>query len=236
MEEGELVNLYWNHGLSLYEIAGIYGAKSHEAIRYRNRAEATALAVSIKPKLEWSHDLAYVVGVCLGDGSVFRVRKQRRFEVQLHVDLAQKLFVQHFAEALSRIGLHPKIYIGNRLVRVRAISKDFYKWFKNLELADILKLPLELKLAFLRGFYESEGGLDIRKGGKLMYAYMDNSRLDLLNIIGEILSEFRFRYRIRTKTNGVKRLALLRGTNETKRFLNLIKPVVKVPEYYLAKR
>lgn len=99
---------------------------------------------TLKPDLSPSKDLTYILGVCLGDGSVFYVENNRSYLVELTV--IEKDFALSFKRALKRIGLNPSIsdagktVAGNDLYRVRAHSLVFYKWFNELSLDQIYEV------------------------------------------------------------------------------------------------
>lgn len=148
--------------------------------------------VNLSPSI----NLAYILGAVLGDGSVFRTAKGT-YLVQLG-NIRSEEFALSFAAALSAIGLSPWIYphkneYANTVYTVRACSKRFLEWYEKLTLKDFEHLlnSDELCLAFIRGFYESEGSCSVTRYHYNMRIY--NSNRDLLALVQRLLWKMGFR-------------------------------------------
>jgi len=149
-----------------------------------------------------SDDLAYIIGVLLGDGSVSSC-KDGHYTIQLSV--TSKKFALEFFSSLKRIGLNPHIAVfpppkpsrlrnGKVIIpkkkqyRVRAYSKKFVLWFKKLTFEEIERMLncKMLQAAFVRGIYESEGNIrkDSRGNRRIVIA---NTNLELLKLVQKIL-------------------------------------------------
>ncbi len=125
------------------------------------------------PDLRPSPTLAYVIGVVLGDGSVSKSGGS------YHISLTVKdfSFACSFSNALRTLGLNPfefqkigSIYNETGVYhKVEAKSKILYALLKeaksNLSSIEPYLKSDELKIAFLKGFYESEGSLSFRTDG-----------------------------------------------------------------------
>jgi len=195
------------------------------------------------PILEPSMDLAYILGVALGDGSVTDKGKYHR----ITLGVKDKPFAESFVRALNGIGLynccvhrHPSrdmwfVDIYNRALVKRVVEL-------RTRLGEFLETP-GLQLAFLRGFYESEGSYHKSKdkyGEETIKIY--NSNEDLLKFVGQLLRGLGFYFHFRTSTR-INRRGLLHliGREHTTyylvtgrraqvyRFLQEVKPCIKRP-------
>ena len=189
----------------------------------------------IKPNLQVSGTLAYIVAVLLGDGYL-RIRKYAdwfRYDVCLKVK--DKAFAESFARALEKIGLHPHIRCrkdsGQYLVT--ATSVEFFKWFKGLDYEDIKKIASEYPVDFLRGFFESEGSISKhRQGGKCYYqVVIGNTDKKLISLVREIIEKLGYRTSLHILNQGKYKpeyqLLVLGNVLEKAKFVNLIKPSIR---------
>ncbi len=120
--------------------------------------------------LKPSQELAYVIGVMLGDGYATKHRRPVKGYNNVEIGLAVKdrEFAEEFGECLSKVlGRQPKepIYknsINRYVVKVR--SKTLYELLRKPVNLDRLRKYIEhcegCMAAFLRGFFDSEGCVD----------------------------------------------------------------------------
>lgn len=110
------------------------------------------------PDLTPSEPLAYLMGVCLGDGHANGY--------QYIAQIADRPFADRIIKALEQIGLRPTIREipprnkRSRIMwRVVASSRPLAQWMTGLTIENIVNILVdpEHKRAFLCGFYESEG-------------------------------------------------------------------------------
>jgi len=248
-----LYSLYWDRGLSTYDIAEKLGLSQKTVLYWFDRFGIPRRAPSegrrlkgygtehlIKPRLEPSEELSYILGVCLGDGSVTRCGRQHVIELAA----VHREFVESFGKALEKIGLHPFIYIARRgggerrtLFGVRASSRMFYEWYKSLTLAkieQILSGNRAYVISFLRGFYESEGSYSKRREGKSRVRIVNADR-ELAELVARLIQSLGFRVSIRLNKDGRPNrkgsycIEVLGGEGERMRFLETIKPIIKAP-------
>jgi len=179
ISEGTLNKLYNKEKMSTLEIAKKYGCsqwviwslmrkynlKRRDANEYHKWKEPGNL---IKPILNHSPSISYIIGVILGDGWIY---KQKHF-YSICLETNDKLFCEKFKEVLQIIKLNPcLIKKTGKTWRTTATSKLFYNWFKSLKLKDIQNIATKYPTDFLRGFYESEGCLSINKDKRYGYEY-----------------------------------------------------------------
>ncbi len=164
--------------------------------------------------LKPSKELAYVIGVKLGDGYVIKSGRIKRYnnrvcdDVRIGLDVKDREFVEEFSRCLAKVlGSTPK------RPRYRKSTKRYTVEFGSETLYQLLKKPVDLDrlkkyiehcgncmAAFLRGFFDSEGSVDKRG-----YIYLFNTDLRLLAYVKHLLQ------RLGIETTG-PRLKTRRGT------------------------
>ncbi len=182
----KMIDWVWkNHGVRL--------SKSH--ISYWSRGLHSPYNGRYIPSIELlkpSEELAYVIGVKLGDG--YAVRSRRPVKGYSRALIGLKVKDREFAEEFSRcltkvLGRTPK-----RLRYVKS-TKRYVVEVKSETLYQLLRKPLDLDRlkkyiehcgncvgAFLRGFFDSEGS--VNKSG---YIYLSNTDLRLLEYVKHLL-------------------------------------------------
>uniref|UniRef100_A0A7C4XTN8 DOD-type homing endonuclease domain-containing protein n=1 Tax=Caldisericum exile TaxID=693075 RepID=A0A7C4XTN8_9BACT len=250
----ELEELYLNQKKSMADIAKEKGC-SQGGVEYllekykiprRNYKEAYKIVYRKKPELSQpklkidlkpSNNLAYILGVLLGDGWVIRQ------DYSMGLGVTKKEFAESFANALRAIGLNPNVYKqdkklfqkvspnANDIWMVRGRSKQFYEWYKGLNLEKIKEVIKGYEVDFIRGFYESEGSC--RLSGKRSEVAVHNTDRDLIIFISGLLTGLGFHYSI-TKTDrrnsnwkDLYHLNILGQKEEKFKFLKTINPVIK---------
>lgn len=203
----------------------------------KNSREKTLL----RPNLEMTENLAYIVGLLKGDGCV--TNNDRSYKIQLHS--IRKKIAMNLLSSLMQIGLNPFINeiiptngIGKKKqFRVTAHSKIFYEWYKKLTIEDLEKLldSQERIIGFLRGFYEAEGCITEFRTGVFSVS-MWNTDLELIRFVKRLTEKLRLHFNFNGpyKNNGLGGKAakpIYRVTtgakNEVSNFLKLVNPSVK---------
>jgi intein-encoded DNA endonuclease-like protein len=220
-------------GLTLTEISlrtGIPRSTIANWLYKRNKPRCLHNFRRISPNLKMTEDLAYVLGVLKGDGCAF-IRKDGNGEIVLTV--SQRKFADSFSKALLRIGLNPHIKEGKmkgwgkkQAFIVTAYSKTFVEWYKNLNLTIETFTMEKSVIAFIKGFYESEGNIYKPKRCRFPMLSMFNSNRNLVKLVQQLLSKIGIHSCLYRCRNGVYRLQVHRK-NDSLKFLTLIKPVIK---------
>lgn len=186
-----------------------------------------------------SPTLAYVIGVCQGDGTI--CKSGRHYVVQLGVK--DKCFAESFRVALSKIGLSPsRIYpyqpSGNRsrMYVVMASSKPLYEWFHNLAVDKIEEFleSKEMKEEYIRGLYESEGSFSVRGKHQWDLTICCSTNRKLLEFLQKVAEALGFSTKISKEMVSKLRgriiksfnLRLMGGTEMIKEFLRRIEPCI----------
>jgi intein-encoded DNA endonuclease-like protein len=138
--------------------------------------------------LEPSEELAYVIGVKVGDGYTYRVRSVRKGYNYVWIGLKarDREFVEGFGRCLAKVlgsrQIRPRYVKSSGRYVVEAESKTLYELLRKPVNLDRLRRYIEhcerCVSAFLRGFAYSEGNVD--KSG---YIYIYNTDLRLLTYI-----------------------------------------------------
>jgi hypothetical protein len=209
-------------------------------------SEKKAGKYNITANIMPSPTVSYILGVLAGDGYIYvGKRNEREHSVKAMVGLNVKdlPFAMTFAEKLREIGLHPNVatYIqtglgkGNTMYKVVAYSLQFTTWYKTLSLGDILYkyiLTDTDRMAFIRGFYESEGCYSIYKGYHTIR--MANTNPQLLGEVRQMLIKLNYKPSsiIWSENRGLPNSKLigvfsLNGEAQTRMFISEIKPCIK---------
>lgn len=199
----ELYKLYWGENKSTIKIARLYGVHRNTVIDWMKkygiarRDRKVALKLTARPFTPHpSPALGYVLGVLLGDGSVYvRKRKSGKRTYCVQLGVKDKEFAEKFATALKKIGLNSSVphLKSDGSYQAQAVSRNFCEWYKSLcsenGLPDLNKIRSVIKKfdsQFVCGFYESEGSIGFHKFGKLRMR-MGNRRRELLLMVQDIL-------------------------------------------------
>jgi DNA-binding transcriptional regulator WhiA len=175
-------------------------------------------------------DLAYVIAVTLGDGCI-----KNRGVVLTSINQA---FIDEFNQHISRVLGKGKLYATFKRkdgkYEVDAYSKAFSRYLKQLSFEKLKGFldSLEKKVAFLKGFYESEGNLDHPNGRNSYRIRISNSNQKLISLVFCLLKELEFHPTI-TRTSrekwGEKEewKVNLNRSEEALKFLTLVQPIIK---------
>lgn len=211
-----------------------------DPITEKNRIESSRLETLKKPDLTSTENLAYLLGLLMGDGFVIS-NKTTKAAIIGFQSTDEKLSL-NFLECLSKIGLHAKIFKvkpHNKVSKsdafsVVSYSKNFVNWYRNLTLEN-LKTLLDSRdkiISFLKGFYEAEGHSHISKRGQLTVAFT-NTDLNLQKLVQALLLNLGFDFRLNgpywTGRVNEKPYYNVRTSKKLQSlsFLKLIKPSVK---------
>jgi intein-encoded DNA endonuclease-like protein len=182
-------NLWWSRG----NTPPTLGRKATQEERKK-----ISEALSIKPKLDITYNLAYFIGAFLGDGCCYLDNKKGNYCVRVYCGLS-KQFAERCAECLRDIGLHPHTYKTENQWLTLAYSKTFATWLKllkeNIEKIRELVVEREHKKGFLRGLIDAEGTTHIRspKGAAVIFS---NTNEEIIKLSKEFLDELGYHYSV----------------------------------------
>ena len=199
-----------------------------------------------------SPDLAYIIGVYMGDGYAYITgrSKVKGTEAIVGLDVKNVMFAEEFKRSLERLGLKPIVAKkSDGRISVYCYSLVLYNFLKSVDLDYIRKVIVskpELFSNFVKGFYESEGSIcrprkeTCKRRGVGWRTHvqlrMYNTNRKLLETIAKGLE----RYGIKARVYLVKRreqykkkshhdlyAVVVQGVKHVENFLNFIKPVIK---------
>jgi len=228
----KLRRIYWKENKSLQEIADICGCAPsivrNRMLEYniprRNREEASKQSIMVEPDLTPSASLSYVLGVCFGDGSVFKTKSNGTVWYVVALGVKDKEFAEEFYNCLEDIGLNPKL-IELDYYQVRAYSKKFHEWYLSKSTKDIEKLISEkrsFKISFIRGFYDSDGHQSLDK----FALCMNNKNEKIIRLVRRIIDSLGFNTSLNLQKNKCWTLNVLGGAKQKNRFIRLINPSI----------
>jgi intein-encoded DNA endonuclease-like protein len=201
----------------------------------------------------FNEDLAYILGVYYGDGSVFEVKRKHKgnrgvekvFEVDAGKD--ERAFAESVREALERLGLHAYIADHGNTWRVVCYSSTLVDFLKNLNFESCkrwLDSDDRYFYTFVRGLYESEGSickprkLTCKRKGvgwrSRVQLRIYNTNKELLDFVAEGLNRRGIKakiYKFKRK-NGFSSakemfMIVISGVRHISRFLEAVKPITK---------
>ncbi len=248
----ELNDLYWDKKLTTAEIAKLKGVRRRTVskwlkklgIRARSQSEAFEIyfakhehwnkgkGIRIHPDLHMSTDLAYILGVLKGDGWVSDARSSWR----IVLNQTREAFARSFEKALRNIGLNARITVlRNRgLYVTRASSAEFVQWYKSLglnQIEEMVQAERDYEIAFIRGFYESEGSNVIGKkgprGGFRWSLQMVGKNYQLISMVQKMLDRLGYRFALYSYSK--RELYSLQSSRKEENFMFLkeIQPSIK---------
>lgn len=153
-----------------------------------------------------SNDLAYVLGVVAGDGYAGYYRSDHGTRGIISLGVTDKDFAEAFKMNLDRWSGHKsKLQKTSRDYLVTLNSVDIAKFIKSFDLKEILFSNREMKALFLRGLFDSDGGvigknLDYRRNAKRWIHFFNNNK-KIISLVMSILNEFCIDYSINSRVH-----------------------------------
>ena len=160
----------------------------------RERAWQIGKFDSRRPDIDYfpTEDFAWLLSTLYCDGSVFVTESNSNYKITLQVTDFE--FSRRFEEVLEGIGFNTYTYIqeGDEhqdVRRVEGYSKPFYEFWNNLGRPDFRVISKVYPKAFVRGCYDSEGGLyEVGETGRYRISMKNNSKW-LLDICKDRIEE-----------------------------------------------
>ena len=248
----ELEELYWDKGLSLPELAKIYGVSVKTVWRWmkkhgiprreRDKAKFDKYWKNERPvDLSKRGELAYILGVMYGDGSLVFNPKSYGYILKLAVAESGKEFAIKFAYTLQELGIHPYVWVSKRtptkheqnVIEVRGMNKRLFMFIKRMDLTTLRDVIRGYEDRFICGFYESEGHYYRNKKYGFERLSMSNTDYKLITFVKRLLEEMGFHPKLQEVVDQDKytfgkiyRLNLYRK-GEIERFFKIIQPIIK---------
>lgn len=243
----ELLQLFSTTG-NVKGVANFYGVDHGVVVRWLDYYEIDRTQwykTKNNANLEITTDLVYILAVLWGDGNGGYLYNHVNNKYDIAFRSKDKKFADEVFEAFKRISLSPSMsivdYSGkeywvnrNPQYAVYASSKKFVQWFREVNYDKLREIVLSSKstaIAFIKGFYESEGSL--HRKDWYINIYNTNKRLleiciDALKLIG-FETSLRGPYYCDTYRKGKYILYVRKkeSNKTTDRFLTVINPCIK---------
>lgn len=205
--------------------------KLNKVVKLRDRSLG-----KIRVRLQNSKELWYLIGVLFGDGSAYSYPHHQSKNARVYVielSCKDREFTDEFSRCCRAIGLNPhrsiksaKTFKQGFAWKARAYSKTFNQWYDKITYNQILNLPREFKIEFLRGIFDSEGCFYKPQNA----AKITNTKIRFINLIKELLALLDFKVSIYYHTGGfcsAYDISLLGGKEKIREFLELINPTIE---------
>ncbi len=181
----------------VYKRYGVRLTKSHVSLWSRGlHSPYNGRYIPSIELLKPSEELAYVIGVKLGDGYAIKRRIVRSYnnrsynDVRIGLDVQDREFAEEFSRCLAKVlrstPKRPRYRKSAKRYVVEVGSETLYQLLRKPVDLDRLKKYIEhcenCMAAFLRGFFDSEGCVNERG-----YIYLCNTDLSLLEYVKHLL-------------------------------------------------
>lgn len=195
-----------------------------------------------------SEDLWYVTGCCYGDASVYSYQHHQCENAKYHrleMTCKDRDFIEAFNDSCKKIGLNThsinkkpsKTALQGFLWKVCVDSKAFQTdWWDKVSDEQVLNTPMEFKIPFMRGIFDSDGCFSNRRITQITTANEERANF-LKNLIMKMgfkaaiyKSEYK-NYQVENPKSGFKSnnpfkysIYIRGGKSEVQRFLEMIEP------------
>lgn len=149
-----------------------------------------------------SNEFAYVLGVVYGDGHSHIVEDDHGSSGILILKVTDKDFALNFKNKLDKwLGLNANYKINKEGYHETSLhSVDVARIIDKFNLDEVLKWEKKFQFNFLKGFYDSDGGvigknLDNRKYAK-RWIHLSNNNLILIKLVRKIFKHIEVNYSI----------------------------------------
>lgn len=202
-----------SHSPSINEVpSSLYGAanwhfgnwnKAKIAAGLEIRKQNNALKESSR---KLSNDLAYVLGVVAGDGCASYSKNNHGTKGTISLGVTDKDFAETFKIYLERWSSYTsKLQKYGNKYYVTFNSVDATKFVKNFDLKAILRADKKVQIYFIRGLFDSEGGVIGKNLTKGRYAkrwiHFSNSDKEIIYLVSTLLSIFGISYKLKSRVH-----------------------------------
>lgn len=153
-----------------------------------------------------SEDLAYILGVVEGDGHCRLSRGPKRTSGEIILKVKNLDFAIEFKERLKRwSGVQPKFWEKDKEFFVALYSIDAADFIKNFNLEKIYNSSKKIKSNFLKGLYDSEGGIIGKNLNRRRFAcrwiHFSNNNKIIIKTVSKLLKDFKINHKIKSRVH-----------------------------------
>jgi len=174
-------------------------------------------------------DLAYIFGVIEGDGYCRKRKNTKRTSGEIILKVKDKDFAEEFANRLKRwSGVNPKYWEKDGEFFTALYSVDAVDVIKKIRLRELIISNKKVKSNFLKGMYDSEGGVIGTNLNRRKFAcrwiHFSNNNEKLVKTVNRILNDLGIPHKIKSRIHsgfGSKKLqyeVLIFGLENFKKF------------------
>jgi len=151
-----------------------------------------------------SEDLAYILGVKRGDGYWRKRITSQRTSGEIGFNVKNLDFAKEFEKRLKRwSGIQPKIWEKDGKFYVMLYSIDAVNVAQKISLKEILASNDGVKADFLKGLYDSEGGVLGKNLNRRKFAcrwiHFSNSNKETILTVSKLLKDFGINHKIKSR-------------------------------------
>ena len=149
-------------------------------------------------------NLAYILGVIEGDGHCRLRRDPKRTSGEIILKVKNLDFATEFKKQLKRwSGVQPKFWEKNKEFFVAFYSVDAANFIKNFDLEKIYNSSKKIKSNFLKGLYDSDGGIIGKNLNRRRFAcrwiHFSNNDKIIIKTVSKLLKDFEINHKIKSR-------------------------------------
>jgi len=147
--------------------------------------------------LNSSPELAYIIGVYLGDASLTQTA---RYQYRIRLKVVDRDFAESFEKALKSIGANPRTGFEHNSGRtnrwwVEVTNKELFMFLRGPK-ERLFEVGRAYPRKFLRGFFDSEGTVIFSKNSKMLYVSASNYDTEVLRLCQDLLDGLKIHSKI----------------------------------------
>ena len=151
-----------------------------------------------------SLDLAYILGVLYGDGHYRLVKTPERTSGSMQLKVKDLDFAKEFYDRLKRwSGVTAKFWKNDDEFHVALYSVDAVRIVQAIKLTQILSSTKSIQANFIKGLYDSEGGVTgtnlKRRRFACRWIHFSNNNKEIIDTVRGILDNFDIKYKLKSR-------------------------------------
>lgn len=149
-------------------------------------------------------DLAYILGVVAGDGYCRKRRSSKRTSGEIILKVKNLDFAKEFKKRLKEWSeIQPKFWEKNGNFYTTLYSIDAVNVIQGIKLKEVITSSKKVKANFLRGLYDSEGGVTGKNLDKRKFAcrwiHFSNNNKETISLVSKLLKDFNIAHKIKSR-------------------------------------
>lgn len=239
-EKEKIITMYSTNKMSAPQISKVIGRSTHAIYNVLNNGNLTrCISEGRNPNIDLTKkkEMSYILGVLVGDGTCYSNSNKKIYSTTLRV--TDKEFSDSFKKACMDIGIKTSYYLikyknprHKDSHQTSFYSRIFCEWYKQLSICDIKDYIKGNELEFLRGFYESEGSIFVKKQPNKMFLTITNTNIQLIDLCKEIIDSMGmsskvYKYKVKNRNHKPIYVITIYVSKDIKTFLENVNPCIK---------